>query len=199
MKNPTAGLTALALAGTLTIASAHADDSVRRVVTGLDASGKSTAIFDSVLPLTAQKPGRPLSAMLWITPGSPVPMSNGEDFAKRPIGFPPPPQGTKFTITEFPPTTAADDAKFPIDFMMKTIGANAPAKGMPPRDPMMHRTRTVDYAIIMSGEIDMLLDDSTVHLKAGDIVVQQATNHAWVNHGNAPAKVLFVLMDSEAP
>ena len=64
---------------------------------------------------------------------------------------------------------------------------------------MMHRTRSLDYAIIMSGEIDMLLDDSVVHLKAGDVVVQQATNHAWVNRGKEPCRVAFILIDSREP
>ena len=64
---------------------------------------------------------------------------------------------------------------------------------------MMHRTRSVDYAIILSGEIDMLLDDSEVHLKAGDVVVQQATNHAWVNRSGKPCRVAFILMDSQEP
>jgi len=65
--------------------------------------------------------------------------------------------------------------------------------------PFVHRTRTVDYAIVMSGEIDMKLDDSVVHLKAGDVVVQQATNHAWINHSGQPVRVMFVLMDSQQP
>ena len=63
----------------------------------------------------------------------------------------------------------------------------------------MHRTRTVDYAVILSGEIDMMLDESTVHVKAGDVVIQQATNHAWINRGTQPCRILFVLMDSEQP
>ena len=83
--------------------------------------------------------------------------------------------------------------------MMRVVGANAPAKGLPPRHPMMHRTRTLDYAIIMSGEIDMLLDEGEVHLNAGDVLVQQATNHAWVNRGKKPARVAFILMDSQEP
>jgi naringenin degradation protein FdeH len=65
-------------------------------------------------------------------------------------------------------------------------------------NPLMHRTRTVDYAIVMSGEIDMMLDDKTVHLKAGDVAVQ-VTNHAWLNHGKEPCRVIFVLMDSKQP
>jgi len=64
---------------------------------------------------------------------------------------------------------------------------------------MMHRTRSLDYAIIMSGEIDMLLDEGEVHLKAGDVIVQQATNHAWVNRGEKPCRVAFILIDSQEP
>jgi uncharacterized cupin superfamily protein len=63
----------------------------------------------------------------------------------------------------------------------------------------MHRTKSVDYAIILSGEIDMLLDDSEVHLKTGDILIQQATNHAWVNRSNAVCKIAFILIDAHDP
>jgi quercetin dioxygenase-like cupin family protein len=63
----------------------------------------------------------------------------------------------------------------------------------------MHRTRTVDYAMVLSGEMDMMLDAETIHLKPGDVVVQQATNHAWLNHGKEPCRVIFVLMDSKQP
>ena len=64
--------------------------------------------------------------------------------------------------------------------------------------PLWHRTRTVDYVVVISGEIDLMLDDSVVHLKAGDSVVQQATNHAWVNRGNEVRRLL-VLMDAKQP
>ena len=63
----------------------------------------------------------------------------------------------------------------------------------------MHRARTIDYAVIMSGESDMKLDDSVTHVKAGDVLIRQATNHAWINHGKDPCRVLFVLMDSKEP
>ena len=63
----------------------------------------------------------------------------------------------------------------------------------------MHRTRSVDYAVVLSGEIDMMLDDSVGHLKPGDTIVQQATNHAWVGHGTDTCRMLFVLMDSTHP
>jgi len=61
----------------------------------------------------------------------------------------------------------------------------------------MHRTRSIDYAIVMSGEIDMLLDDSEFHLKTGDVLVQQSTNHAWVNCGSEPCRIAFVLIDAK--
>ena len=89
-------------------------------------------------------------------------------------------------------------AQMPPGMLMKGI-ANAPAKGIPVSHPLMHRTRSLDYAVILAGEIDMMLDDKTVHLKAGDVVVQQATNHAWLNHGTEPCRVIFVLMDSKQP
>jgi uncharacterized cupin superfamily protein len=86
-----------------------------------------------------------------------------------------------------------------MNHMMKIVGAEAPKRGLPPRHPMMHRTRSLDYALIMSGEIDMLLDEGEVHLKAGDVIVQQATNHAWVNRSGKPCRVAFILMDSQEP
>jgi quercetin dioxygenase-like cupin family protein len=61
----------------------------------------------------------------------------------------------------------------------------------------MHRTRSIDYALVMEGEIDMLLDDSEVHLRTGDVLVQQATNHAWVNRGKENCRIAFILIDSE--
>jgi uncharacterized cupin superfamily protein len=62
---------------------------------------------------------------------------------------------------------------------------------------MMHRTRSVDYAVVMAGEIDMLLDDSEVHCRAGDVIVQQGTNHAWVNRGTGTCRIAFVLIDGK--
>jgi uncharacterized cupin superfamily protein len=82
---------------------------------------------------------------------------------------------------------------------MKAVGAFAPTRGVPVTHPLMHRTRSVDYAVVMSGEIDMMLDDTVVHLKPGDTIVQQATNHAWINRGTETCRILFVLMDSRQP
>ncbi len=174
----------------------HATE-VRRVVTGLDANDRSTTLFDSVQTLRAGASGLP-AMNLWITDSSPPGFSK-DDAATKKIGINPPDNGTKFLIVEFPPINEAAVAKMDPNFMMKVVGDHAPARGVPVSNPLMHRTRTLDYAIIMSGEIDMMLDDKTVHLKSGDIVVQQATNHAWLNHGTEPCRIVFVLMDSKQP
>ena len=89
-------------------------------------------------------------------------------------GISPPENGTQFGVVEFQPLDPAN-----------------------PTPPIWHRTRTVDYVVVISGEVDLVLDDSAVHLKAGDTVVQQATNHAWVNRGKDICRLLFVLMDAK--
>jgi mannose-6-phosphate isomerase-like protein (cupin superfamily) len=189
--------TLCSIAVMVSICSAANASDIHRVVTTLDTNNKSTTLFDSNVPLEIGKSGNP-GAVLWITDSSPAGFSQ-EDTGKRPIGISPPDNGTVIRVVEFPPVDDAKLASMDPNFMMKVIGPTAPARGVPPTNPMEHRTRTVDYAIIMSGEIDMMLDDKTVHLKAGDVVVQQATNHAWLNHGKEPCRVIFVLMDSKQP
>jgi mannose-6-phosphate isomerase-like protein (cupin superfamily) len=181
----------------LACATASAAD-VRRVVTGLDAANKAGVLFDARLTLNPGKSGNP-AANVWITDSSPPGFSFKDDSAARPIGLSPPDNGTVIRVVEFPPLDPAAEAKMDPDFMMKVVGDHALARGLPVKHPLMHRTRTVDYAIIMSGEIDMMLDQETVHVKAGDVVVQQATNHAWINRGKEPCRIIFVLMDSKQP
>jgi len=189
--------TQLAFAAALLASSAVQATEIHRVVTGLDANNRATAIFDSAVTLDVGKSGNP-GAVLWITDSFPLGFSN-EDTSKKPIGIEPPANGTVIRVVEFPPVDDAKLAKMDPNFMMKVVGDNAPKRGVAVTNPLMHRTRTIDYAIIMSGEIDMMLDDKTVHVKAGDVVIQQATNHAWLNHGKEPCRVIFVLMDSKQP
>lgn len=175
----------------------HASE-IRRVVTTLDANNRSTTLVDRVETLSVSKSGN-AGVLLWTTNSSPAGFSFNADTAQKEIGINPPDNGTVFRVVEFAPLDAAAEAKLPSNLMMNLVGDHAPARGVPVSHPLMHRTRTVDYAIIMSGEIDMMLDDKTLHLKAGDVVVQQATNHAWINHGKEPCRVLFVLMDAKQP
>lgn len=185
------------IAVTVSICTIAQASEIHRVVTTLDANNRSTTLADSRVTLNVSPSGNG-SANLWVTNSSPPGFSFTEDTGK-PSGFNPPDNGTVLRVVEFPPLKPGEEAKLPPGLMMKLVGDHAPARGVPVSHPLMHRTRTVDYAIIMSGEIDMMLDDKTVHVKAGDVVVQQATNHAWLNHGTEPCRVIFVLMDSKQP
>ena len=188
---------ALAVAALFVGAAADASD-IRRVVTGLDADNKAVVMFDSRLPLQAGPYGLQ-STNLWVTNSYPLAFSFKDDTAATPVGISPLDNGTKFRVVEFPPLDPATEAKMEPGFLMKAVGPVAPARGRPVTHPLMHRTRSVDYAVVLSGEIDMVLDDTVVHLKPGDTIVQQATNHAWVNHGKETCRILFVLMDSRQP
>jgi mannose-6-phosphate isomerase-like protein (cupin superfamily) len=190
---------ATTLTAVLGVAGAQAQDgnqAMRRVVTGLDDKNHAVVLFDSAMPLKAIAPGV-IATNFWITDSYP-PSLMKDDPAGRPIGTAPPDNGTKFRVVEFAPLDAAAEAKLPPEMIAKGI-TNAPGRGIPVKHPLMHRTRSLDYAVILAGEIDMMLDDTSVHLKPGDVIVQQATNHAWVNHGKEPCRILFVLMDSKEP
>lgn len=179
------------------VAQQKAEPEIRRVVTRLDASGKAVVMFDSRVGLSGERPPNHV-ANIWVTDRSLPDFSWDADRGRTKTGIAPPKNGSVFRIVEFAPEPESV-ARMDLNTMMKIVGPNAPAKGLPPRHPMMHRTRTLDYAIVMSGEIDMLLDEGEVHLKAGDVLVQQATNHAWVNRSSAPCRVAFILMDSQEP
>jgi uncharacterized cupin superfamily protein len=107
----------------------------------------------------------------------------------------PPSRGSIFRVVDFP--AAADFGAVDNAAMLREMGIGVGQSGA--RHASMHRTKSIDYAVVLSGEIDMLLDDSEVHLKAGDVLVQQGTNHAWVNRGKENCRIAFVLIDAEEP
>ncbi|MGA7070319.1 cupin domain-containing protein [Bradyrhizobium sp.] len=188
----------LAVAALVACSAAVNASEIRRVVTGLGANDKAVVLFDSRVPLRAGPFGLQ-ATNLWVTNSYPLGFSFKDDTAATPVGISPLDNGTKFRVVEFPPLDPATEAKMEPGGLMKAVGPVAPARGRPVTHPLMHRTRSVDYAVVLSGEIDMVLDDTSVHLKPGDTVVQQATNHAWVNHGTETCRILFVLMDSKQP
>jgi quercetin dioxygenase-like cupin family protein len=145
---------------------------IRRVVTGHDANGTAKVLIDGPANNRRTSKSGGVSTLIWCTDRTPADISVGEnveDMGARLLGTPPPPNGTRFTVNDIPP------------------GRTGP----------MHRTETIDYAIVLSGEIDMETDDSTIKLKAGDVLVQRGTNHAWINHGTEPARVAFILIDAK--
>ena len=177
---------------------------IRRVLTGHDADGKAIILEDGPAPVVRTDPKRPGYAMtqLWITDAAPARVGNNPDPTLRPITLQPPENGTVVRIIEFPPASqelSDVDAKTASEAfaMYGDKKALTSSGSKPARHPFMHRTQTVDYAVVLSGEIVMLLDDSEVVLKAGEVLIQRGTNHAWTNRSEEPCKVLFVLVDGK--
>ena len=164
----------------------------RRVVTG-HRDGKGTVLFDGPAPNRKLRQASGLvSTLLWVTDESPADISGSADRAEREIGVPPPPLGSLFRVVEFPP----GGKQLSREAVLKEMGLSGQSASV---HAGMHKTRSVDYAVVMEGEIDMVLDDCEVHLAAGDVLVQQGTNHAWVNRGERPCRIAFVLIDAAAP
>ena len=172
---------------------------VRRVVVGHDPQGKAVAVFDGDVAPKQRSPGGNGVANLWITGEFPVDPNGTADKAQTQVGVPPPASGTIFRIVDFPPASTAASPS-PADHEKVLIGMGIdPATQGYARHRNTHRTKSVDYAIVLDGEIDMLMDDSEVHLKAGDVLIQQGTNHAWVNNSGKVCRVAFVLIDAKTP
>ena len=142
---------------------------VRRVITGHDDNGRAVVKIDEVC--THAFTGRPgaTGINVWTTEGFPVDNDGKDDAGQRKAGTTVP-NGTIFRILEFAPGLAARN----------------------------HRTDSIDYIVVLSGEIDMELDDSSVHLQAGDVMVQRGTIHNWINRGTAPCVLAVVLVDAKS-
>ena len=142
---------------------------IRRVVTGHDKNGRAIVSIDENVKNVAQtRPGAE-AAVIWTSEGFPVDNNGSADASARNIGTATLDNGTVFRVVSFGP-------------------------GVSPRN---HRTDSIDYATVISGEIDMELDGTSVHLKAGDLLVQRGTIHNWVNKGTAPCVIAFVLVGAK--
>ena len=176
---------------------------IRRVVTGHDKSGKAIILSDGAVPVVHSNPMRPgqLSYEVWKTSAMPIPLPADEP---EPTGgkrqLHPVANGTVFRISEVPPESDAIRNLTPEAARAAFAASNAEEAstwGRGGRHPLMHRTETVDYAVVLEGEITLLLDEGEVMLKAGDVVIQRGTNHAWRNHTSKPTRMLYVLMDGK--
>jgi mannose-6-phosphate isomerase-like protein (cupin superfamily) len=171
---------------------------VRRVVTGHDAKGKSMFLMDGLAPNVKEMASMPGLALtdLWETKAAPARNEGATDNAGRPVRLEPPRNGTILRIVEFPPDShwrSRADAREAFG----SIGAGH-ARDRHSSDPMMHKTATVDYIIVLKGEIHAIMDAGETLLKAGDILVQRGTNHSWSVRGNEPCIIAAVLV-SAAP
>jgi len=138
---------------------------IRRVVTGHDKNGKAVVVIDEVSKNVISRRANHESCVIWSTGEFPTDNDGDADNGLRPVGTTDP-NGTVFRLVEYGP-------------------------GVTPRN---HRTESIDYAIVVSGEIDMEMDGTLVHLKQGDVLVQRGTIHNWINRGSAPCVVAFVLV-----
>jgi quercetin dioxygenase-like cupin family protein len=142
--------------------------SVRRVVTGHDSQGRAVVKIDEVCKNVMSRRPRHQSCVIWSTSSVPADLADDSDGGAREVGTTDP-NGTVFRVVEYQP-------------------------GVAPRN---HRTESIDYAVVLSGAIDMELDDGvTVHLRQGDALVQRGTIHNWVNRGTQPCVIAFVLVAS---
>jgi len=169
---------------------------IRRVVTGHDARGRSVILSDGPSPHVLTLPGRPDFALtnLWVTDRAPASNAGGGDAAARPVVLEPPRNGTIFRVVEFPPDRVAGG--FDRKAAFAAMGAGHAMDPDPSRHPGMHKTDTVDYALVLSGEIWALMDEGETLLRAGDTLVQRGTNHAWSNRGDQPCQVAFILVSA---
>ncbi|HSV44171.1 MAG TPA: cupin domain-containing protein [Ramlibacter sp.] len=174
--------------------------SIHRVVTGHEADGKDVVTSQGPLPRVVELSALPGTVFheVWSTAGAPAAVDNGADPSTGPLSLAPPRLGTRIRFVDIPPDTAQflahgaskmGDAFAQIgDAAASTVKADSP-------HPLMHRTETVDYGIVIEGELTLVLDESEVQLRPGSVVVQRGTNHAWANRSGRPCRMLFVLVD----
>ena len=175
---------------------------IRRVVTGHNADGKAIFSSDSHAPNVIAHPTRPgyFSTQIWTTRATPAPVGHEPDPTTEKLPLAPPANGTTIRVVEFPPEPAsvhamsADDARA----AFAAIGGRDASTFKPGAlHPFMHRTESIDYGLVLVGEIYLVLDDTETLLRAGDVVVQRGTNHAWSNRSNKPCQMAFVLVDGQ--
>lgn len=170
----------------------------RRVVTGHDENGVAIIESDQMATHMLERPNRPGVRLtnFWLSNGTPAEYDGETETCEGPFILHPPKHGSVFRCVEFLPEDPEVMAKLDGKSAFAEMGAgdnivqNA-------RHPWMHRTDSLDYGIVISGEITMMMDDESedVLLKAGDMVVQRGTNHAWANRGTEPCVIAFVLID----
>lgn len=166
----------------------------RRIITDVNADGKSHIAADS--------PGFDFGTLteLWATDSAPAPYGSDDEIAGRRVKLEPPASGTIFRFFRVEP----DDPDLSRDELDQRTAAAFSAVGAEHcrpntvRDPRMHTTSSIDYIVLLRGEVTLLLDEDEVNLKPFDVVIQRGTNHAWINKGTEVAELVGILVDAEA-
>jgi quercetin dioxygenase-like cupin family protein len=173
---------------------------IRRVITGDDANGISFIVEDGPSPavrLVAERPGYRVTN-LWCTGSAPSSVGAPDQIVSH-QGVSPPAGGTVLRIIDFPPEPQDPQA---LERMLQATFGNmfpdAQHAPKPGEHPGMHRTATVDYALMLEGELVAIMDSEETTLRQGDVLIQRGTNHAWANRSGKPARVAFILIAGKA-
>jgi quercetin dioxygenase-like cupin family protein len=177
----------------------------RRIVCGINAEGKSVIVEDGVPPAIRRGPTRPGFDLrnLWVTASVPAPLDAPDRTGDFP-GFMPPKGGTVIKYIDFPPEPKDPAEKARLDKEMLDRQKSAPAepgvrrRGEGARHVGMHETDTVDYAIVLSGEIYAVVDEGETLMKQGDVLIQCGASHSWDNRSDEICRVLFVMIDARS-
>ena len=170
---------------------------IRRIVTGHTPQGKSNVTFAGDATNVLDIPAWPGSRVteLWVTEEMPVDNTGVVDRGARPIRHDPVPGGSIFRVVEIPPEAIA---KIDTEAAFAALGSTkVPTAEDTAKHPSMHATDSVDYLVVMSGEVYMVMEDGEILLRQGDCIVQRGTKHAWSNRGNGPCIMAVVLIDAK--
>ena len=170
---------------------------IRRFVTGHNAAGKAMVMIDDRAPNATEIKGWPGLGVteVWVTDEMPVDNHGAKDRSLRPMRHDPTPSGTIFRVVEIPPEGAG---KIDPDAAFRHLGShNKPSEADSAKHPTMHKTNSIDYLVVISGSMHMLMEEGEVELHQGDCIVQRGTNHAWVNRSGKPCLIAAVLIDAK--
>jgi len=171
----------------------------RVVIAADDANGRSRIARDEpahAVRTVAERPGYRVSNV-WATFGAPAPIGD-PDRAKEIAGLMPPKHGTVLRVIDYPPEPRDPvERKRMFDALFAKLFPHGAHRDPDAKHPGMHATDTIDYAIVLSGEIYAVMDEGETLLRAGDILIQRGTNHAWSNRSNDFCRIAFVLIDGK--
>ena len=171
---------------------------IHRIVTGHDDKGKAIITINDLASNSTEIKGWPglWVTELWTTNEMPVDNKGDEDQGARPMRHDPTPSGTIFRVVEFPPEskTQGIDAKAAFEHLGSH---NRPSTEDSAKHPSMHKTKSIDYLVVIAGEMWMVMEEGEVLLRPGDCIVQRGTNHAWVNKSDRPCLLAAILIDAQ--
>jgi mannose-6-phosphate isomerase-like protein (cupin superfamily) len=171
---------------------------IRRIVTGHNDQGKAVLLFNDLAPNANEIKGWPGLCVteIWTTDETPADNLGKADRGARPMRHDPTPSGTIFRVVEIPPESAtkAIDAKAAFEHLGSHTKPRAEDTA---KHPSMHKTKSIDYLVVIAGEMWMVMEEGEVLLRPGDCIVQRGTNHAWVNRSDKPCLLAAILVDAK--